>query len=369
MVTVILSTARMTLAPADLATCLARPETMARLALPAWDRLVPAARSAGLLARLAHLIELAGIWSTVPERVRAHLEAERIVADKHARDVRWEAMQIQAALRGVIPLFIVLKGGAYVLAGLPPARGRLFADVDVLVPHDRVADVEAALRRHGWGFGDIDPYDERYYRRFTHQLPPMVHARRRTAIDVHHTIVQVTAPVQLSPAELWREVRLIGDGIAVLSPPDMVLHSAVHLFNDGEFHRGLRDLDDITGLLRHFVTEPGFTERLVERAVALDLVRPLFYALRYSHRLLDGPLSETILDGQPGAPAAAMRQWMDALFARVLVAPHPHCRPAGASLAEFLLYVRAHHLRMPPHLLVPHLLRKAYVRRFGGTPA
>jgi hypothetical protein len=26
--------------------------------------------------------------------------------------------------------------------------------------------------------------------------------------------------------------------------------------------------------------------------------------------------------------------------------------------------VRSHHLRLPPRLLLPHLLRKAYMRRF-----
>jgi glutaconate CoA-transferase subunit A len=41
-------------------------------------------------------------------------------------------------------------------------------------------------------------------------------------------------------------------------------------------------------------------------------------------------------------------------------------RPRGAAegLARWLLYVRSHWLRMPPHLLVPHLVRKAWMRRF-----
>jgi hypothetical protein len=353
----------------DLTACLARPKQMVELGLAAWDRLIPQARSAGLLARLAHLLDDAGALSAVPEPARQHLLADRTVAAKHARDIRWEANQIRAALRRTLDRFIVLKGGAYVLAELPPARGRIFADIDILVPHQSIGEVEAALLRGGWSFGEIDPYDERYYRRFTHQLPPMVHAKRRTAIDVHHTIVQVTSRVRLSPAQLWAQATPIDNGIAVLSPPDMVLHSAVHLFNDGEFHRALRDLHDITSLLRHFSTAPGFAARLVERAVALDLVRPLYYALRYSRLLLGGPISETVLAGQPGAPSAPLRAWMDTLFRRVLTTPHPHYRPGGAGLADFLLYVRAHHLRMPPHLLVPHLVRKAYERRFGEAAA
>jgi hypothetical protein len=31
----------------------------------------------------------------------------------------------------------------------------------------------------------------------------------------------------------------------------------------------------------------------------------------------------------------------------------------AAAFGRWLLYLRSHHLRMPPHLLLPHLLRKA----------
>jgi hypothetical protein len=346
----------------DLATCLVQPDRLAGLGLGAWDQLIPEARTAGLLGRLCILAEERGVLRGLPQRVSDHLQADRLMADKHGRDVAWEVRQIRNALKDVVPTFILLKGAAYVMAGLPPARGRLFADVDVLVPHDALGAVEAALMRHGWSFGEIDPYDDMYYRRFTHQIPPLVHGTRRTAIDVHHTIVQVTARVRLSPQQLWADARPIGEGVCVLSPADMVLHSAVHLFNDGEFHRALRDLDDITSLLRHFAAEPGFAARLVERAVALDLVRPLYYALRYSRELLDGPLPETLLADAPGVPSPALLTVMDALFRRVLRSPHPERQPAGAGLAGFLLYVRAHQLRMPMHMLIPHLIRKSYRR-------
>ena len=348
--------------PIELVTCLARPHRLADVDLETWDRLIPEARIAGLLPRLALLLQEHDLIGRVPPQARTHLTADLTVAEKHARDIRWEVGQIRNALQDVVARFILLKGAAYVLADLPPARGRLFGDTDILVPKESIGAVEAALARHGWAFGEIDPYDERYYRRYTHQIPPMTHNVRRTTIDVHHTIVQVTARVRLDPQALWTAARDVADGVAVLAPADMVLHSAVHLFNDGEFNRGLRDLNDITVLLHHFSTDSSFAAQLVERAVALDLVRPLYYALRYSHRLLRGPLSEEPLKGLAGAPSPALLRLMDALFLRVLRSPHREFRPRGAGLAGFLLYARAHHLRMPMHQLVPHLLRKSYRR-------
>ena len=51
---------------------------------------------------------------------------------------------------------------------------------------------------------------------------------------------------------------------------------------------------------------------------------------------------------------------------------HPECASAGTAMARWFLYVRSHYLRMPVHILVPHLVRKAYMGRFpeqGPRPA
>jgi hypothetical protein len=55
---------------------------------------------------------------------------------------------------------------------------------------------------------------------------------------------------------------------------------------------------------------------------------------------------------------------MDALLGQALRPSHASCRDGMTGVALFLLYVRSHYLRMPLRLLLPHLLRKAYTRRF-----
>ena len=56
-------------------------------------------------------------------------------------------------------------------------------------------------------------------------------------------------------------------------------------------------------LLRHFGTDPAFFASLVERAAELDLRRPLFYALRYTARVLGTPISENAFAGLGGGLA------------------------------------------------------------------
>src|SRR5579872_3326234 len=138
-----------------------------------WDLLIRQARHAGLLARLAIALDEMGLLATLPSQPQQHLLAERLVADKLMRDVRWEVSCIKAALRSTGAPIVLLKGAAYALAGLPPAQGRIFQDVDILVPKASLADVEAALRLSGWMPARVDAHDERYYREWMHQIPPM----------------------------------------------------------------------------------------------------------------------------------------------------------------------------------------------------
>ena len=42
------------------------------------------------------------------------------------------------------------------------------------MPHDALDAVEAALIAAGWEWVKRDPYDDDYYRRWMHELPPLI---------------------------------------------------------------------------------------------------------------------------------------------------------------------------------------------------
>jgi hypothetical protein len=341
-----------------------QPHSVATLGLAEWDLLIRQAREGNILASLHALLEEHALLDAVPSQPREHLQWAWIATERQMQAVRWEVRHIQSALANLGIPVMLLKGAAYVLAELPAARGRVFSDIDILVPKDSLGAVEAALMMHGWASLNTDKYDQRYYRTWMHELPPMQHLRRQTVIDVHHAIVPATAPIHPDPALLLAEARSIDDSgkLTVLSPPDMVLHSAVHLFHDGEFDNGLRDLIDIHHLLKHFGAAPSFWPLLIQRAQALELSRPLFYALRYAKRLLHTPIPPETMDavetGRPGKAALAL---MDQLLMRALVPEHVSCTDHLTATAKQLLYVRANWLRMPPLLLARHLFHKAFI--------
>jgi hypothetical protein len=232
------------------------------------------------------------------------------------------------------------------------------------VPTARINDAEAALMMHGWATSHHSAYDDRYYREWMHELPPMQHGRRMTVVDVHHAILPVTASSKPDSARLIAAARALPDrpGVLVLAPVDIVIHSACHLFHEEELEKGLRDLSDLDLLLRDFAALPGFWSELLARASELDLERAVFYALRFSSRLLGTPVPvATLQAAERFAPAPPTMRLMDALYGRALLPHHPSCDDGLSALARRLLFLRAHWLRMPPALLARHLAHKTAV--------
>lgn len=335
-----------------------------------WDLLVRQARSGDLLARLAWQYRGHGLAGQVPTGAAAHFESALRLARAQSDEVERELAYIQIALQPLDVPIILLKGAAYLKAGLPPARGRLFSDVDILVPKARLPEVESALMLHGWATTHHSAYDQRYYRDWMHELPPLVHVRRQTALDVHHAIAPETARVRPDSARLQAAaVHLPGPGgFKVLAPADMVLHSMLHLLNNEEFSHGLRDLSDLDLLLRHFGAESGFWEGLHARASELGLGRTLHYGLRAVVRLLATPVPEPALEtAGRAAPAAAIDRLMAALWSHGLRAPHRSTSSSATPWALTALYLRSHWVRMPPAMLARHLLVKSL--KLHKTPA
>ena len=332
------------------------------LSLTDWDLLIRQARSADLLSRLAILLQRGGLLAALPEQPRAHLKSALVLAEAQSTAVRREVEHVRLALSALDIEPVLLKGGAYLMADLPASLGRLFTDLDILVPQARLPEVEAALMLGGWATTHHDPYDQRYYRRWMHELPPMLHIRRMTLLDVHHAIVPATADLKPSSEALLADAIPLPDhpGLRVLAPVDMVLHSATHLFYNEEFSHGLRDMSDLDLLLRHFMQTPGFWTALLDRARQLGLVRPLHYCLRYCQQLFATPIPTDVL-AQANAQGARGRagRLMDTLWLKVLGSLHPSARDGGTAIAAQLLYLRAHWHRMPPWLLAYHLCMKA----------
>ena len=154
-----------------------------------WDVLVRAARAARLLGVIRARFERARLVDAVPPEVRAHLDGDRNAAAYRRQMILREMHAVWRVLQPLGVRVVLLKGAAYIAQGLRVAEGRLPEDLDLMVPRDRLDEVERALVDGGWEFGQVDAYDQHYYRAWSHELPPLRFPGHAIELDVHHTIL------------------------------------------------------------------------------------------------------------------------------------------------------------------------------------
>lgn len=339
----------------------ANPASVANWNEADWGLAIRQARVANLVSSLGSHVNTHLSGLEVPEGARQHfLAADNFVKQREAA-VIWECRQIVGVLgrKGIRPTF--LKGAAYALAGIPLAGRRRFSDIDVMVGKADISEAEKQLMLAGWLPTNTDPYDQRYYRQWMHEVPPLRHVRRGTVLDLHHAITPPTSRYQARMDFLESSRRPL-DGMHdayTLGPADMILHAAAHLFAEGETQNALRNLIDISELLDHFQGDPDFDVSLAKRSYEVGLSRPLYYAVRYLIRVLNqahrARLARCLEASAPNRFALVV---LDGIYDRVFQGGHPSATSFGLSLAESVLFLRGHWLRMPAHLLAPHLGRK-----------
>lgn len=333
-----------------LARALADPASVAGLDADGWTALLAMARAEQLIGTLA--VRLDGL--PMSAAVKVVLADARDAAAQGRRAALWEAEMARRALASIDCPFVLLKGTAFVAAGLSAGQGRSIGDLDILVPRASIDAVEAALLAAGWEWVKPDPYDDAYYRRWMHELPPLIHRERDRMIDVHHTILPLTARITPDADVLIDSSVALGNGLRVLSPEHMIVHAAAHLLADGDLAGGLRNLWDIDRLCREFGGEdPNFYLTVMEAGHLHGLWNEVGRALRLANQMFDTPIKGCDspicirFDERPG----------DRWFRRRLTARDGWGRPIRP-LTRLVFYVRSHWLRMPPAMLARHLWTK-----------
>jgi hypothetical protein len=175
-----------------------RPALVQGWDLQQWQRVLRLARRLRLLGRLAESLDAAQLLPTVPVPVAETLRAERQYSRWRTGLLRWTVERLSATLAGAGYPLVLLKGSAYVGQGLPIASGRLPSDLDILVPQRHLPDAQALLVATGWAEAELDEHDQRYYREWSHEVPPMQHPVLPVELDLHHNILPPVARVTVA---------------------------------------------------------------------------------------------------------------------------------------------------------------------------
>lgn len=286
------------------------PGELPPLSPMAWSEIVQLAQANGVAPLLYAAVQRTR--APIPPRLHQALQDRYYqVGVANALHLQ-ELSQVLAALSAAGMPVVLLKGAllAEALYGNPALRP--MADLDLLVPRDRIAEVPPLLEPLGYRLqpgpaGHPFAFSIRYGGEIA-----LIKALPLTAValDIHWNLVafwwtHYTARLDLEA--LWREVRPIpsqGPPALQLCPEDTLIHLCLHA-GLSHSYASLLNFVDIDRCIAAY-TDLDW-DRFLQRAGAFQVRTPGYFGLRFTRDLFHTAIPDRVLaDLDPGAA----RQWV-----------------------------------------------------------
>ncbi len=326
-----------------------------------WEYIIALLRESNLLASCYYRLKNENNLELLPPFALKHMTSAVKYSQRQALQVNYECEEISKILASADISAVFLKGASYTLRKSQNSMGRIYSDIDVLVDFAQLHLAENTLSEHGWKTKDVNEYDDRYYREWSHEIPPMFNIYRATVLDLHHNIAPPISGKSVDTTLLLEGCITLDSGLKVLSICSTIIHSAVHLMCDEELNHGYRDLLDICTLIRQHADET-FWQSLINKAHQLNYAKELYIVLSLCKKLKGLTVSNSLLEQ---LQAAKSRLLLDFLIKHVyLDAIQPQLSNKVSfkqSTAQLICLILGHINKMPVRILLPHLLNKSFL--------
>jgi len=335
----------------------ANPKRVAELDSAGWQSLIRVLRGADLLASFYYLLERSSLLEIAPTYAMRHMWSAKIYADRQAHQVRVESKELDAVLHKADIKPVFLKGAAYVLRNDVNHFGRVMSDIDILVRKTQLNAVEDILQKNDWAESVLAEYDQQYYRKWAHELPPYRHIYRGTTLDIHFTLLPPVSGIDISEETLFADIQTMEDGNLVLPSNFLVLHCIIHLFFNEEFTKSFRDLLDIHLLIEQLEQTEGL-DGIKQLSEKMGFYTELYYALSVRDLIFK---TDSVKRYELSVPKSKLLTgfFVKKVLYRAIMPKHDLVFNRWNNFARFIMYVRGHLLKMPIKILIPHILVKA----------
>lgn len=345
----------------DLYQLMLKPESGAALSLQQWQDAVFILREAKILGSLYHAANRNNCFDAYPKAVQRHVYSAHIYAKRQATQIEYEARELKKLFEQVDVTAIFLKGAAYTLRNSVNGLGRVCSDLDVLVTKQDLEKAEAHLKSNRWRSEQLSDYDEKYYREWAHEVPPLFQINRATVLDMHHNIYPPVSGRAPSVERFFDSRAATENGCFVLDPACTILHSIIHMFTNEDSSSWMRDLLDIMLLLKEFGDEDTW-EKLIKLAKDINFDAELAFCINavkhYSNLELPNNAKEFIKQQKFNL----IQKWlMKTVFINAIVPEHDSVNKFKNRLAKQIVYFRGHWIKMPFPILIKHFTIKSFL--------
>lgn len=339
----------------DLIECVKTPSTLKKLTLKQWNDVVAVLRAEKMLARVYLLMCQHSLEDIIPAPALKHFINAKKIADKQALIAHQETIQLISSLEEKAKYIVFLKGAAYSFAKSPAALGRVYSDIDVVVPRESLQSIERFLTVFGWYSEELDDYDEQYYRKWAHEIPPMRHSARGTVLDIHHNLVPVVSGRHIDIESFIEKYSEKVDEITVLCEPAKFFHSAIHLFFNEDMTSAYRDMTDL--YLMTNTQDDSFYYTLLFIIEEFGFEKECMLALYFLHERYDSQFPSFIAS-KINVFRGQISTWELKLLSRLIEPQHKFLAEGESSIYQFIGEIRGHALKMPMPILAFHILMK-----------
>ena len=261
---------------------------------------------------------------------------------------------------------LLLKGAAYIVGSKPNAQGRLISDIDILVQREALTTVENALQKNGWRAKPLNDYDEKYYREWSHELPPYIHSESGVTLDIHHNLIPLSSGKTINIAQIDATKVWVANNLYIPSDAYLILHSAIHLLLNDDTEKGLRDCFDLHSLIQGYLAS-GSVDSLRAIFIEANCEAEFSILIHLLNRIFKTQYSELLSTG------VQRLSWHDRVLVSSLyktIFPRTdYLRHNKSALARQHVYIHGHLSKMPLLLFIQHICYKGYrsaVKRLLG---
>lgn len=316
-----------------------------------WTMLVHCCREQSLLGHAYLYIE--PFQAQLPDAIVSHFASGKVYADKQRQTMLQEMLLLESVFAKASFPILLVKGAAYRLHQFPFAAGRVFGDLDLLVPRQYMNAAVAMLQAAGFMDATEHDYDRRYYLDWSHQHPPLRHFTRGSEIDLHHTIFFAKSAVQVDVERfISNSTPIEGSRFSLPQPADMFVHSCLHLLYQEEHHKIIKDIVDLRELYLSIINK----YEIIKAASLTNKPEVVALGLHLLSDLFSEPLS---------ADERSFMQTHASHWTRQIIR-YMVCKLAGQQRHKFATIwwvIRGHLIKMPWYLLVYHSLAKLWFGR------
>lgn len=262
-----------------------------------WEEVLEIAISNGIAPLLYHNMKKIHESHFIPQEVMDQLRKYYYKNLVRNMDFYTELKKVLNAFYEKGVEVIVLKGAALAETIYANIGLRHMNDIDLLVQEQNL-DIAKELMAELSYISYEGSRSKDWYRKFHHHLAPFLSQDNKIKIEIHHDIIPPENPFYIDIRKSWDRAQSIvigGINTLVLSPEDLIVHLCLHSFYSQPLNKGLRNLVDISQVVR-FYGERINWDLIIREAHEGNFTDFIYYPLCLARDILGMEINREILD-------------------------------------------------------------------------